>query len=162
MSKKQKYILFILIICIVTVGQSIKVILVNNFVEPVIIIKEILKINFVKNTGGAFGIGNEQTWIFIILNIIILTTIFIYMLRKKNVSKTEFLSGILVLSGGIGNLIDRMFRGYVIDYLDINPLIKYPVFNLEDMLIVVGILLIMISIVKKDVGGTLRIVNSEK
>lgn len=151
MSKKQKYILFVLIICIVTVGQAIKCILVKNFIEPVVIIKEMLKINFVKNTGGAFGLGNEHTWIFIILNIIILTTIFIYMLRKKNISKVEFFSGILVLSGGIGNLIDRMFRGYVIDYLDINSLIKYPVFNLEDMLIVVGILLIMISIVKKDV-----------
>lgn len=152
MSKKQKYILFVLIICIVTIGQAIKCILVNNFIEPVVIIKEMLKINFVKNTGGAFGLGNEHTWIFIILNIIILTTIFIYMLRKKNISKVEFFSEILVLSGGIGNLIDRIFRGYVVDYLDINPLIKYPVFNLEDMLIVVGMLLIMISIVKKDVG----------
>ena len=53
----------------------------------------------------------------------------------------------MILGGGISNLIDRLFRGYVIDYIDINNIITYPVFNLADICIVIGIVLIVINIV---------------
>lgn len=49
----------------------------------------------------------------------------------------------MILGGGISNLLDRVFRGYVVDYIDINYLIKYPIFNLADILIVIGVLLII-------------------
>ena len=44
----------------------------------------------------------------------------------------------LILGGGISNLIDRVFRGYVLDYIDISPIFKFPVFNLADFIIIVG------------------------
>lgn len=53
---------------------------------------------------------------------------------------------LLVLAGGIGNLIDRLFRGYVIDYIDINNLFEFPVFNLADVFIVVGITILIIYV----------------
>ena len=53
----------------------------------------------------------------------------------------------LILAGGIGNVIDRIFRGYVIDYIDISKLFNYPVFNFADICIVVGVILIMLIII---------------
>ena len=55
----------------------------------------------------------------------------------------------LILAGGITNLIDRLFRGFVVDYIDINELFYYPVFNLADICIIVGILVVIVTIVIK-------------
>jgi len=53
----------------------------------------------------------------------------------------------LILAGGIGNLIDRIFRGYVIDYIDISKIFSYPVFNFADICIVIGVILVIIIII---------------
>lgn len=53
----------------------------------------------------------------------------------------------LIIAGGIGNLIDRIFRGFVIDYIDITQIIDYPVFNFADILVVVGVILIIATII---------------
>ena len=55
----------------------------------------------------------------------------------------------LILAGGITNLIDRLFRGFVIDYIDVNELFYYPVFNIADICIIIGILILVITIVIK-------------
>ena len=59
------------------------------------------------------------------------------LLKKDKLNVQTLISISAVIAGGIGNLIDRIFRGYVIDYIDINPLIKYPVFNIADMCVVI-------------------------
>lgn len=64
----------------------------------------------------------------------------------SNLSKVVNVSLLLVLAGGIGNLIDRLLRGYVIDYIDINNLFEFPVFNLADIFVVVGVAIIIICI----------------
>jgi len=153
MKKKNRIIFFITIIFLIVLGQLIKQIIVKNIDSSKIIIDNFLKLSFVKNTGGAFGLGNNHIWIFILLNIVIITAIIIYTQRKKELSKLEFIGSILILSGGTGNLIDRIYRGFVVDYIDINDLFKYPVFNLEDMLIVVGIVITLIYLIKKDCRG---------
>ena len=143
MKKKNRIIFFSTIIFLIALGQLIKQIIIKNIDSSKIIIDDFLKLSFIKNTGGAFGLGNNHIWIFILLNIVIITVILIFTQRKKELSKIEFIGYILLLSGGTGNLIDRIFRGYVVDYIDINDFINYPVFNLEDMLIVVVIVIIM-------------------
>lgn len=153
MKKKNRIIFFSTIIFLIALGQLIKQIIVKNIDSSKIIIDDFLKLSFIKNTGGAFGLGNNHIWIFILLNIVIITVILIFTQRKKELSKLEFIGYILLLSGGTGNLIDRIFRGYVVDYIDINDFINYPVFNLEDMLIVVGIVIIMIYIIKLERRG---------
>ena len=54
----------------------------------------------------------------------------------------------LIIGGGTGNLIDRIFRGYVIDFIDINKWINYPLFNIADLSIVVGVILIIFYLLK--------------
>ena len=71
-----------------------------------------------------------------------------FFIKKKNeTSNLQNISIILIVSGGIGNLIDRIIRGFVIDYIDINQLIKYPMFNFADICIVIGCIMLAISII---------------
>jgi signal peptidase II len=85
--------------------------------------------------------------IFIIANIVLIGLVTIILFTKFNkVNKTTIVSLVLVIAGGIGNLVDRIFRGYVIDYIDINQLFKYPIFNFVDICVVVGITLIIICV----------------
>jgi len=108
----------------------------------------VLDLTYIENTGGAFGIGNNSTIMFVIANTIVITLITKFIISKKNDLSTCILIDLgLILAGGIGNLIDRIFRGFVIDYIDFNPLIKYPVFNLADICVVVGCMIIGINLV---------------
>ena len=66
--------------------------------------------------------------------------------KKDEINIVILISISLIIAGGLGNLIDRIFRGYVIDYIDINPLFKYPVFNIADIFVVLGTILLCIYI----------------
>ena len=136
-------------ICLIIIDQIIKMCIVKNiYNSSFMIINKILKLTYVENTGGAFGIGSNSTFILIIVNSIIIGLLGNFIVSKKDNISMVMLSGfIFILSGGIGNLIDRVFRGFVVDYIDFNPLISYPVFNFADICVVLGCLIIGINII---------------
>ena len=145
--KNKRIILIILLtIFLVIIDQLAKFGIIKNLYNSTITIFEgILNFTYVENTGGAFGIGSNNIIMFVIVNIIIIAIIIKFILSKKDeISINILISLALILAGGIGNLIDRVFRGYVIDYIDINPLIKYPMFNIADICVVVGCMIIAI------------------
>lgn len=88
--------------------------------------------------------GANKQIIIIIANVAIIC-IFSYFLIKnyKNISNLVKISITMVMSGGISNLIDRLFRGYVVDYIDINQIFNYPVFNIADVCVVIGVILLI-------------------
>ncbi len=97
-----------------------------------------LKLTF--NNGIAFGIGqNSNIFTIIVPNIIVLGLIgrFIY-LQKERMNLVTIYSLFAVIAGGIGNLIDRILRGFVIDFLSFFPEKNLPVFNLADIYLVIG------------------------
>ena len=133
---------FIIGIIIILIDQLTKFLLLNkNFT----IIPNFLNITYTENRGGAFGIGTST--IITIISIIIIVGILIYIIheRRKNINYIPF---ILILAGSIGNLIDRICKGFVVDYIDIN-LFNYPAFNIADICIVLGVLIILIQMIKK-------------
>lgn len=149
---KSKKINFLMIITIIAIllDQLIKIIIKSKiFNSSIILIPHVLNLTYVQNTGAAFGIGNNSTSMFVAVNVVIigLITYFIFS-KKEELSKLILIALHLVLAGGIGNLIDRIARGFVIDYIDISPLIKYPVFNLADIFVVIGCLIIAAFLVK--------------
>lgn len=145
---KNKRIIFVILttIGLVIFDQLVKFVIVNNIYNSTItIFKGILNFTYAENTGGAFGIWSNNTIMFVIVNIIIISIITTFILSKKNdISLGILMSLTLIMAGGIGNLIDRVFRGHVIDYIDINPLIKYPMFNVADICVVAGCIIIVI------------------
>lgn len=138
---KKKIICIILItIILIFIDQISKIIAVNN---NGILINGILNITTVENKGGAFGVGQKGLGTFIITNIIVLGVIIKFMVTQKDlIDKKTYFALCMVIAGGMGNLIDRIFKGAVVDFLDFSPIIKFPVFNIADIYIVIGWILL--------------------
>ncbi|MCI8352132.1 MAG: signal peptidase II [Clostridia bacterium] len=138
--KNNKSLTYAIVIAIILLllDQITKVIIINNNFNMTII-KDILNIHTVQNTGGAFGVGEGNTGMFIITNLVVLGLIirFIY-LQKDFMDKATLYTLFVILAGGFGNLIDRLSRGYVIDFINIFPSTNFPKFNLADIYITVG------------------------
>ena len=135
--KHKKVWLIILGICIILLDQITKVILIG---KNITVIPNVLNFTYTENTGVAFGIGSNNLLFIIIVNIIVLGMIIKFIKeREEQVNFSILISLILILSGGIGNLIDRIVRGYVIDFIDVN-LFNFPNFNIADISISIGII----------------------
>lgn len=139
----------IALICLI-IDQISKLIIVSklSLYETKIIFKNFFNITYVQNTGAAFSILNGKTVLFSLAAIIILLVINIY-IKKNNTNKLETLS-LGILSGGIiGNLIDRIFRGYVIDFFDFKIFgYNFPVFNIADTFICLSVFCLIIITLK--------------
>ena len=104
-------------------------------------------IDYVKNYGAAFNILSGSR-IFLSTVSTIITLYLIYLiLCKKNISNLNLLSYSLILAGTVGNGIDRLVKGYVIDFINLN-FIDFPVFNIADISINVGLILIIYGLIK--------------
>ena len=117
----------------------------------IVLIKNFLKFMYIKNTGAAFGLFNKNIVVLIILTICLI----IYLVREIIISKSNIhkFAYMLIISGALGNLIDRVFRGYVIDFISFT-LFKHEcaIFNVADIYITFGVALIMYSIIKEGIN----------
>ena len=141
-NKKIVIITVLIIILMIGLDQVIKTVVVNNFVEPVGFY--LIKINYALNTGMAFGLneGNDKN---IVVTIIILILILNFVINQKDrIDKKTGISLCLITAGGISNLIDRFIYKGVVDYID---MIGFPIFNLADVYIVVGWILLVVSVI---------------
>ncbi len=109
------------------------------------IIKNILSLTYVENRGAAFGILQDSRWFFIIITIVVLTLLAFYIRKHNGKGKLFNFSISLIYAGAIGNFIDRLFKGYVVDMIHAT-FINFPVFNFADCLIVVGVILLYVYI----------------
>lgn len=112
------------------------------------VIKDFFYLDLQKNTGAAFSILEGATIFFVVVGILALIFIHKYLLKEK-LNTLKILSYSLLIGGIVGNLFDRIFYGYVVDFLSFKFGDYYfPVFNLADSFIVVGAILIGIDIIK--------------
>lgn len=143
---KKKYIILI-ISAITLIDQLIKYIVTSTIKigESKSFFGQVVVLHYVQNTGSAFSIGNNKLFIIILLNIILIGALLYGLLKNFNkLNESSIISTSMILGGGISNLLDRLFRGFVVDYIDINYLFQYPVFNLADIFIVIGVLFLII------------------
>ena len=134
-------------IILIVIDIVIKLIISNNLIlnQSIGVINNFFYITYVKNTGVAWSILSGKINLIIVITLAIIMLLIIYIFNKKSYSVLEIISYSMLLSGSIGNLIDRIIYGYVIDYLDFNILgYDYPIFNFADICIVIGIILILI------------------
>lgn len=117
-------------------------------IENITVIDGILDFSFVENRGAAFGILSGRRWFFVVLTAIIAIAIIWAFIRvpKNKIYNLLRVSLILVLAGAIGNLIDRMFNGYVVDFLEVT-FISWPVFNIADIYVVVGTIMLAVILI---------------
>lgn len=141
-------VLWIIVIAVsVLIDQITKLIAAGNMVlyESIPVIKGFFSFTYIHNYGAAWGIFSEHRWVFIIITgiAIIVLPIILYKFRKLH-----FLFGFsmsLIIGGAVGNMIDRVFRGYVIDFLEFT-FIDFPVFNVADICVTVGTVILFVYI----------------
>ena len=144
---KTKFYFLSLSILIVLIDQFTKYLMFYNYKKFINKGFLLFRLDFVKNYGAAFNIfsGNR---IFLSLISIIFSILLIYLiLRKNTLNQFEILSYSFILGGTIGNGIDRILKGFVIDFINLNN-INFPVFNIADISINIGFILILLRIFK--------------
>lgn len=142
------YILAVVVgIAVLVADQYTKMLVAANFElgQSTKFIDGVLDFTYIHNTGGAWGMLSGYTWFLISVTLIIMLVCIALLMRYGVKNKLIFWSLILVLSGGVGNMIDRIFRdGEVIDFLHFAFWKDFPVFNIADIAIVIGAGLLML------------------
>ena len=133
--------IFILSFIIILLDQITKILTTNINIE----IFSFFSLSYTKNTGAAFGIFKEQTLLIIFLSIMIIGALIYYF---PKIEKENYFAYSILLAGAIGNLIDRIFLGYVRDFISIWV---WPVFNIADIAITIGIIIIIYNEIKKEI-----------
>ena len=145
------YISFFLFI----LDQIIKILIQKNMslYQEKTIIPSFFSLYYVKNTGAAFSILQDSSSIILLISILSIITINYYIVKEKKMTKLSKISFGLLLGGIYGNLFDRIFYRSVIDYLSFSVFnYSFPIFNLADIGITVGVgLIILETILKKEV-----------
>ena len=138
-------------LAVILIDIITKLLVSNNMLlnKSITIIPNFFYLTYARNYGGAWSIFENSTLIITIISLIVIIGIIYYLYKNKTTKKLEIIGYSLLLGGAIGNLIDRIIYGYVIDFLDFYILgYDYPIFNIADIGIVIGIILLLISVGK--------------
>lgn len=132
---------------LIVLDQVCKLWAVNNLSRPITVIPGLFSLTYIENRGAAFGIFQGRTTILAIISILVLLVLLVAILSGRIKERFLIWAIALVLPGGFGNCIDRLARGFVVDYLDFSALFNFPVFNLADCCVVIGTMLILIYVI---------------
>ena len=144
---KKTYILAVLILILDQVSKSLFEIY-FKLNESFTVIKNFFYITIAHNTGGAWSILNNHSYIFIVFSFIALILLIKFMFSFKNNLRNN-IAFACTCAGIMSNLADRLFLGYVRDFLDFKIFgYDYPIFNIADIAIVVGVILLIVAIIK--------------
>lgn len=130
---------------LVSLDQIIKL-LVIKYLEPIgslPLIDGFIQLNYAENTGAAFGSFSDYTWILSVFTLAVIVAGLVWLLKGKVKFGVEYVCITLILAGGLGNLIDRISRGFVVDYIE--PLfIDFAIFNFADILVTCSAVVLII------------------
>ena len=144
---KKTYVVAVLILIFDQLSKSLMEIYLE-LNKSIKVIPNFFSLTLVHNTGGAWSIFENKSYIFIIISLIALIILIKFMMSFKNNIRNNIAFG-LTLGGIVANLADRIFLGYVRDFLDFTIFnYDYPIFNIADIAIVIGIILLIIAIIK--------------
>nr|EEK66219.1 Lipoprotein signal peptidase [Bacillus wiedmannii] len=145
---EMKMIYYVIALFVIAIDQISKWLIVKNMElgTSIPLIDNVLYITSHRNRGAAWGILENKMWFFYIITVVFVVFIVIYM---QKYAKTDKLLGIslgLILGGAIGNFIDRVFRQEVVDFIHVYIFsYNYPVFNIADSALCIGVVLIIIQ-----------------
>lgn len=146
---KKKYLIVVLFFILLLIDQISKILVINFLNNKIVFIDNFFSFEFIKNDGAAFGLFGGNI-IFLVLITLFLIIYLIYDLKKHFNNKFYVICVILILSGAVGNLIDRIFYGYVVDFISFilfNN--QMPIFNFADICVTFGIIGLVYSMLKE-------------
>ncbi len=113
--------------------------------ESVPFIPHILDLTYVKNTGAAFSLLREHTWLLTLLSVVLVVVVAALVFRRIISGKLGRFAAVLVIAGGVGNLIDRIGLGYVTDMFQ-TTFMEFAIFNVADCCITIGVVLLFVYV----------------
>ena len=150
----------LIIIGVITLDQVSKLLAIAHLKggDSFVIIDKVLRFTYVENRGAAFGMLDDKRWIFLVLSTVGIAAMIVFLFKFAKGNKLLSTALAFVLGGGIGNMIDRIFLGFVVDFIDFYafPKVWMWVFNIADSFVCVGaglvILYILLDTVKEVKG----------
>ena len=147
--KTKDYILYsVIILAGILLDQLTKLLAVKFLkeIDTLPIIKDVLHLTYAENRGAAFGMLANNRWVFLIISTVAILAMIGYLFSGLSEGKLAGISLAMLISGGIGNMIDRISLGYVVDFIDFR-LINFAIFNGADSFVCVGAGLLILSLV---------------
>ena len=148
-SNQNKAYFILLSILIILIDQLTKLLISYNYKSFINIDFLLFKLDFVKNYGAAFNIFSGSRIFLSIISIIFSIILFYLIIRKSSTNILDYYSYSFILGGTVGNGIDRIINGYVIDFINLN-IINFPVFNIADLSINIGFIILVYRIFKNN------------
>lgn len=135
---------------VLLIDQLSKLWLVNNFApgESRVVLDQVLWLTYVQNRGAAFGILQGHSWLFFICALLVIVILVAINSKQRLPAAMQVIFG-LITAGAIGNLLDRLRLNYVVDFFDLG---WWPVFNIADMAIVCGAILLIVKLLWDEKG----------
>ena len=141
----------ILSIIFVLLDQASKYSVINYLNKDIEVINNFFYLIYTKNNGAAFSILTGKRIFLIIITLLIIGSLICYIIKNEISSKIEILAFSLIIGGSLGNLIDRVVRGYVVDFISVKILgYHFPIFNIADTLICIGVFILLIIQFRKE------------
>ncbi len=132
----------VIIVALVVIDQVTKLMALRLLapVGSVDVIEGVFRFTYVENRGAAFGMLSDQRWIFMVISVVAIAALLIYLWKFRPESKLACMAISMMIAGGIGNMIDRVYLGFVVDFLDFCALPELWgwVFNVADVCVCVG------------------------
>ena len=156
MIKKRTKLEYIIYTAVIAVGiglDQLTKLLSVLYLSPITtlpIIKDVIHLTYVENRGAAFGMLADQRWVFITVSTVAILAMLAYLYLGHADNMLSAISLSMIISGGIGNMIDRLALGYVVDFIDFR-LINFWVFNGADSFVCVGAALLLLSLILPEI-----------
>ena len=152
---KRKVSIFISILLLILLDQAVKGYVVKEIPLGGMrrFIPKVVSLTYLKNSGAAFSMLENQQWFFAIITLIAMGAAFVYLYRHIKGSLWLLLGLTLIISGGIGNFIDRLRQGFVVDMFHLD-FMNFAIFNVADIYLTVGVGLLLIHILREESHGS--------
>lgn len=152
---KRKVSIFISILLLILLDQAVKGYVVKEIPLGGMrrFIPKVVSLTYLKNSGAAFSMLENQQWFFTIITLIAMGAAFVYLYRHIEGSIWLLLGLALIISGGIGNFIDRLRQGFVVDMFHLD-FMNFAIFNVADIYLTIGVGLLLIYILREESHGS--------
>ena len=152
---KRKVSIFISILLLILLDQAVKGYVVKEIPLGGMrrFIPKVVSLTYLKNSGAAFSMLENQQWFFTIITLIAMGAAFVYLYRHIKGSLWLLLGLTLIISGGIGNFIDRLRQGFVVDMFHLD-FMNFAIFNVADIYLSIGVGLLLIYLLREESHGS--------
>ena len=152
---KRKVSIFISILLLILLDQAVKGYVVKEIPLGGMrrFIPKVVSLTYLKNSGAAFSMLENQQWFFTIITLIAMGAAFVYLYRHIKGSIWLLLGLTLIISGGIGNFIDRLCQGFVVDMFHLD-FMNFAIFNVADIYLTIGVGLLLIYLLREESHGS--------